>query len=265
MAEIEVRSQAEFDACIEAGNVPVVIGCRVSVSKSVRIVAGPDAHIEARGSSQPRIAAWERSQPSIVARGSSQPHVVARDSSQPHVVARDISQPHVVAWGYVQLSLVGPVVAKASANVSVLVHGGKAEVDGGRITEVDISTPQKWCDYYGVEVKDDVAVLYKGLDNDYSTDNGRRNGVFYRPGTIPVAPDWDGGETECGHGLHFSPTPAMTLQFNPSATRFVACPVALTDMVVHPDGKYPNKVKARACAAPVWEVDRLGEKIEAKK
>jgi hypothetical protein len=42
----------------------------------------------------------------------------------------------------------------------------------------------------------------------------------------------------------------------------VACPVLLTDMRSPlPNDQYPNKIKARCCAAPVWEVTRAGKKV----
>jgi hypothetical protein len=44
----------------------------------------------------------------------------------------------------------------------------------------------------------------------------------------------------------------------------MACPVALKDIVVHPDGLYPDKIKAKGCCAPVWEVDSDGNKVETK-
>ena len=43
----------------------------------------------------------------------------------------------------------------------------------------------------------------------------------------------------------------------------MACPVALKDIAVHPDGDYPQKVKARGCCAPVWEVDRNGKELKS--
>ena len=39
--------------------------------------------------------------------------------------------------------------------------------------------------------------------------------------------------------------------------------VALKDIAVHPNGDYPEKVKARGCCAPVWEVDENGVRVEA--
>jgi hypothetical protein len=101
--------------------------------------------------------------------------------------------------------------------------------------------------------------LFKAVGDNFISPKGGN----YTPGTIPSAPDWDGGKIECGGGLHFSPAPRMARVFNDSAKRYVACPVALADIVVHPDGDYPEKVKSRGCCAPVWECDIDG-KPEAK-
>ena len=51
----------------------------------------------------------------------------------------------------------------------------------------------------------------------------------------------------------------MTLEFDRDAKRFVACPVRLDEMVVHPRGQMPQKVKAKRVCAPCWEVDEDGE------
>lgn len=54
----------------------------------------------------------------------------------------------------------------------------------------------------------------------------------------------------------------MAKEFDPSSTRFVACPVRLADISVHPNGDYPNKVKARAVSGKVYEVDEDGDRIK---
>ncbi len=185
-------------------------------------------------------------------------HLIADGASQPHVEAWGSSQPHVVAKGYTQLSVFGAVVGTASSNVAVLIRGDRAKIDGGHQITFRIDTPEEWCEYYGVDVTDGVALLYKGLDANFKAE---RNAFDYTPGTIPVAPDWDGGTNECGGGLHFSPSPAMTREFAQNAVKYVACPVALKDIAVHPDGDYPQKVKARGCCAPVYEVDIHGRRI----
>jgi len=56
----------------------------------------------------------------------------------------------------------------------------------------------------------------------------------------------------------------MALSFNHQATKYVACPVRLKDIAVHPEGMYPEKVKAKGCAKPVFEVNIDGEPISAK-
>ena len=127
-----------------------------------------------------------------------------------------------------------------------------------RLPRLVLTTAEDWCTYHGVAVNDGVALVYKGLSDDFTSTNG----FAYLPGTVPVAPDWDGGQDECGRGLHFSPSPAMTLQFHECATRFVACPVALADMRAPRSGDaHPEKIKARGCCGPVVEVDRFGEPV----
>ncbi|MCK7495211.1 MAG: hypothetical protein MZW92_32020 [Comamonadaceae bacterium] len=149
------------------------------------------------------------------------------------------------------------MIAKLGQFVSALIHDSLSKVDGGRQVHVDISTAEKWCKYYGVTVNEGVVILHKAVDDDYTSPRG----MSYRPGTIPVAPDWDDGDRECGGGLHFSPTPAMARAFHYDAERFIACPVAIEDIAVHPKGLYPEKVKAKGCCAPVWEVNEDGERI----
>lgn len=48
----------------------------------------------------------------------------------------------------------------------------------------------------------------------------------------------------------------------PGATKFVACPVALRDIVVRENPQYPTKVKARKCCGLVYEVTIDGERID---
>ena len=47
---IEVRSQDEFDACVSAGNIAIVIGCSVEARDSAHVVAWGSAHVVAWGS-----------------------------------------------------------------------------------------------------------------------------------------------------------------------------------------------------------------------
>jgi hypothetical protein len=146
----------------------------------------------------------------------------------------------------------------AAKCVAVTNHSKLTTLDGGVLIELPtIKTAEQWCEFHGVEVKDGIATLFKAVSNDFKSGYG----FDYAPGTEPKAPDWDGGEAECGGGLHFSPRPVQALQFMPEAKRFVACPVKLDEIAVHENAIYPDKVKAPGCCAPVWECDIDGNRI----
>jgi len=288
MKEIECRTTAEAERAIAAGNIPVLIGdLFLSVSASVKIVTKEGKpHVVAWESSQPHVEARESSQPHVVARGSSHPHVVARESSQPHVEAWESSQPHVVAWGSsqphveawessqphvvakgcVQLHVSGAVSVVAAASVAILISGGAPTIEGGGFVQrIDISTPQRWCDHYGVEVVDGIALLGKAVRDDYQSSWHAPDGshVAYVVGGTAQAKDWDGGVQECGGGLHLSPTPSAAKDFCADAKHALICPVKLTDIAVHQDGDYPQKVKVPGVSEPLWEVDwRTGQPID---
>jgi hypothetical protein len=211
---IECADAKEVNAALAVGDIAVV---RFPDWITIR----GSAHVEAWGSAH------------VVASGSA--HVVARESA--HIVARESA--HVVA----------------SKLVTVHRHGSTPVVTGGVIIQVDPpKSPAEWLDFYGIQVIDGIAVLFKGLDDKFVSPHG----MSYAPGTTPSAPDWDGGREECGGGLHFSPTPFMATEFAPEATHFVACPVLVSEIVVHEYAMYPSKVKAPRCIAPVWEVDIYG-------
>ena len=282
---IEVRNQAEFDACIKAGNIAVVINCSVVARENSSVeawgnssvVARENSSVEAWGNSSVEawgnssVVAWENSSvvawgnSSVVAWGNSS--VVAWENSSvvawgnSSVVARENSS--VVAWGLAFIRWFSCLKIKASLQVIIAKIGdAPGTQEGGRILQCNLpTTPAEWCEFYGIEVADGIAILYKAVDDDYSTHNARPKSIFYTPGNTPSAPDWDGGLAECGGGLHFSPSTQMALSFNSSAKKFVGCPVRVEDIVVHPKGQYPEKVKAKGCTAPVFEVNRKGERL----
>ena len=188
--------------------------------------------------------------------------IVCRDgyfviSGSSHVEARGSS--HVEAWGS------SHVVARESSHVvaskfsSISIQSDKSICTGGiQIKIPSIFTPQVWCDYNGVEATDGVVVLYKALDDNYKSGYGAK----YKPDTIPIAPDWDGGVKECGGGYHFCSSPRIAKKrFHEKATKFMACPVALADCATITNPQYRDTIKARGCCAPIWEVDIDGNKI----
>src|SRR3990167_7934149 len=197
---------------------------------------------------------WDSSH--AVLRGSS--HAELRESS--HAVLRESS--HAVLRGSSHAVLRGSSHAVGSKYSSITLHGQTVHAKGGMQIKIpEILTAKEWCDYYGVEVKKGIATLFKAVDDDYSTLNARSKGIFYTPGSMPIAPDWDGGKAECGGGLHASCHPTAALYFNPQAKKFVALPIRLKDFKPYANAQYPDKVKFKSVCAPVWECDKCGNKI----
>jgi hypothetical protein len=230
--------------------------CRVwAVSNTALDVSG-DARAWVQGTSfttafeRAVVFAWDSAH--VHARGEAR--VEARESA--YVVAE--GRTTVKAFGSVIVRARGSARVEAQAGVAVIRHGPGVAVARGAVAEaVRFENAAEWCDYYGVDVDGGVATLYKAVDEEFNSPFG----MSYRPGTSPHAGDWDGGERECGGGLHFSPQPMFAVTSPGDRLRFVACPVRLEDIVVHPDGHYPGKVKARGVCAPVYEVDENGAPV----
>ena len=137
-------------------------------------------------------------------------------------------------------------------------HSTSASIDAINVIEaMSPGTIEEWLDRYEITpTTDGIVTLFKAVDDAFQSPRGGD----YTPGSTPVAPDWDEGASECGGGLHFSPTPHHALSFNADAVRFVACPVAVAD--IRPPqvaDVFPAKVKARGCSGPVRECSITGE------
>jgi hypothetical protein len=250
---------------LDAATVTVMARASVRAADTCRVRALSSAHVTASG--QARVWAWGRASVTgleaseIEAWGSAT--VMATGSGK--VEARENA--FVAAGGSVRVRAFGAAMVRARGRaqieatdgVSITRHSQAATVSGGHVTDaIRFDTPEEWCEYYGIEVDDGVAILYKAVDEDFNS----YHGTSYGPGTEPYAPDWDGGERECGGGLHFSPRPTFALPHPDDSMRFVACPVRLADMVVHPRGDYPDQAKARGVSGPVYEVHEDGTPVD---
>lgn len=240
---VEVYNQEGMVNALNAGDLPILVGDTwYSIEGDQHVQAWESSHVEAWESSH--VEAFGNSY--VVARGSSR--VEARGSS--HVVARESS--HVIAYENSRV--------EASKCVPVQIYSLYSQVTGGIQIKIEYpKTAEEWCEFYGVKVdaKTGIAVLFKAVHDDYRS----AHNFLYLPGTTPEAPDWDGGRAECGGGLHFSPHPVMAHEFDFRATRFMACPVRVKDIVVHKDAGNPSKVKAPRTALPIWECDRYGKPV----
>jgi hypothetical protein len=230
----ECRTQAELEAAIAAGDVPVLLGDGWFTAKAGEyVVARESSHVVAWGSSH------------VVARESS--HVVAWGSS--HVVARESS--HVVAWGSSHVEARESSHVEASPCVAVHKHGPNPKIKGGVVIEVPkLDTPEKWCDFWGIKVSRGIATLYKAVNDDWLS--GYK--TSYAPRTKPEAPDWE-PDGQCGGGLHFCAHPVVAADYQSGATKYLACPVRLDEVSVIDSQKVKAKrVVGKGCV----EVDRYG-------
>ena len=237
---IKVKTQAELERALAHTN----------NGSAELIVCVGDAHYTLRGNSTATL--WENSTATLWGNSTA----TLRGNST--ATLRENST--ATLWGNAAVRAFDWTTVKSKSPSAVLLsHSDEVNVVGD-LRQLTMQTPQSvtdWLEFYGIEIEDGTAVLYKAVGTDYES----RNGITYRPGEETVAPDWDFGARECGGGLHFSPHPQLALDFRPAAKHFLACPVRVADIAFHPNSSYPNKVKARATCGPAVEVDGNGEAI----
>ena len=255
MSTRSVTTQEELDQAVADGIDRIEIrssrGVLIEVTAygSSTVTAFGSSTVTARGSSTVRafesstVTACDSS--TVRAYGSST--VRACDSST--VTARDSST--VTAYGSSTVTARGSSTVRARSGVAVHLHDGKVKVEGGVVIDHTTEwgmTPAQWCDYHGVRVESGIAYVYKAVDGEWTTDRGSD----YSPGATPEAPDWR-DDRECGHGLHFSPTPAQALSCYCGATKFVRVGVSLDTL--RPIYGGTAKCKAPRVVVPCVEVD----------
>ena len=170
----------------------------------------------------------------------------------------------VEAYGNASVEADGNASVRAYGNASVearkyvAIHKfptSSGKIAGGVIIEVpDLVDGAAWCDFHGVDVADGAAILFKALDEDFSTAHARERGIFYTLGAEVEAADWR-PTPECGHGLHACARPWVALRYNRGAARYVQVRVQVADIVVIDD-----KVKVPALTV-VCECDLDGDPV----
>jgi hypothetical protein len=279
MRQIKCYTQAELDAAVKNLTPGDWISCydgKFEISGSAQVTAYNFAQVTAFNFAQVRaynfaqVTAFNFAQVrafnSAQVRAFDSAQVTAFNSAQ--VRAYNFAQ--VTAFNSAQVTAFNSAQVRAynfaqvtayGKNSVVSVHGKYAKVTGQNIITIQpVATLDEWFGEYGLDVLGGVVTLFKALDANFNSSHS----FNYAPGSVPVAPDWDGGIAECGGGLHFCPTPGHALSFQ-SGVKFAACPVRVEDIAFHTNAEYPTKVKAKGCCAPVWECDINGKRIEEAK
>jgi len=274
MKDIRVSNQQELEAALKAGHYPTCMGdgffdisgqATVHASEQATVRAWGQATVRAWG--QATVHAWEqatvRASEQATVHASEQATVHAWGQATVHASAQATvhawGEATVHAWGEATVHAWGQATVHASKYVAIQVSGDSVKAQGGVIITIPTpTTAQEWCEVYGAETRRGIAYLYKAVDSDFRSGHG----MEYRPGTRPAAPDWDGGKAECGGGLHFCARPHDCLTFMPDATRFVRCPVRVSEIAIHPNPIYPQKVKAPRVCGKILEVDIDGRTVD---
>lgn len=182
-----------------------------------------------------------------------------------------VNQMHARFFGSAEIFVCGGEV-EAYNECHVYAYGGKikagpnvivettdlvlSEITGGVLYHRDTKqyglAVEKWMKHYGLELNEDgTLTVYKGVDHHYFS----RHGWRYLPGSMPFAPDWE-DTTECGAGLHFSPTPHLTSVYC-YPKRYMACRILPGEAVTLGDKIKAYRVMPPGCV----EVDILGREI----
>lgn len=279
---IKCISAEEVYKAIEEQNIPEIYGFfRIDLRANcrVRVIEGCPI-IRILGSSSPTIWIFGSSTPTIWTYGSSSPTIWALDSSSPAIRTQGSSTPTILAYGssnlvistyevsYATLRacdsstaiLYGTIKVLSSEKTSTIRILGQdpEEISGeAKVLRLTSENPIDWVNLFELPVIDNEFVyLYKALGQDFCA---MHNKFKYTPGTTVEAPDWD-STTECHKGLHFSPTPKMAQYFRRDTKKFVACKVKISEIITHPNGFYPEKVKAPR-VYEIVEVDIKGNRV----
>ena len=220
---IECATQAEFDAAIAAGDIPIVRSGYWRAHGSASVRAYDSASVTASDSA----SVWAYDSASVWAHGSAS--VTASDSAS--------------VW--------------ASALVPVHDHGPSVTISGGiPISVRRITDPKAWCEFHGLTVERGKVTVFKAVESDWRGGT-KVDGITYAPGDKPEAPDW-AKNAHCGAGLHFVARPWEGDRYlNAAPAHYVACVVRLSEMAVIDQGK----VKCRRVVAPITECDIDGEPL----
>ena len=232
MNEITVKNQQEFDAipqdfegCIYIGSprgVRIVITGRkgyIIAWENSSVEAWENSSVEAWGNSS--VVAWENS--SVEARGNSSVEAWGNSSVEAwensSVEAWENSS--VEAWGNTQ-------IAKYSDRTNLKVSGN------ARIVTLP-STPEEYCDFYGIEVRDGQAILYKAVRDNLTSFHDFS--FQYAVGETKENECDPSPLRDCSYGLHVSHLSwAIDFAGGHNGFKILECSVPLNKIIVPLDG-----------------------------
>ena len=268
MSTLTVTTQAELDAALLADadyidiKSPAGVWLDVADTGSAVVRAYDSAAVRATGSAVVRAydsaTVTATGSATVAAYGSAvvraYDSAAVRATGSATVAAYDWAT--VAAYGSAAVRAYDSATVAARPRVAVHLHSGRAHIAGGVLIDhtQEPTDPAAWCTWHEVTVTDGTATLYKAVDDQWTTSRG----TDYSPGTLPTCDDWS-DDSECGGGLHFSPSPMEASAYYPEATRFLAVGVAV-DTLRPILGSTP-KAKAPCVVTACREVDIDGREV----
>jgi len=217
-SSVEARENSSVEAW---GNSSVVAWENSSVVArgNSSVEAWGNSSVVARGNSS--VEAWENS--SVVARGNSSVEAWGNSSVEAwensSVEAWENSS--VEAWGNTQ-------IAKYSDRTNLKVSGN------ARIVTLP-STPEEYCDFYGIEVRDGQAILYKAVRDNLTSFHDFS--FQYAVGETKENECDPSPLRDCSYGLHVSHLPwAIDFARGNSDFKILECSVPLNTIIVPLNG-----------------------------
>lgn len=258
MSEIIVKSQLDWDQIPDdfkgyiyiQSDTRIVVekrkGCKVVALGNSSVLVLRDSSIVARNNSS--VVAWENSlveawdnssiealeNSSVIARGNSL--VEARGDSS--VWALENSS--VVAWENSVVKAWDNSVVEARGNVQVCKYSDFVSISTQGNARIVIlpKTPQEYCEFYGVTIKDGHAILYKAVSPTYSSFHDSE--FVYEPGEKKEVDCDPSTDRMCSHGMHVSHLHwALDYGLYYNEFKILECAVPLDKIVVptNTDGK----------------------------
>lgn len=221
---------AHDQAAVTCGPDAVVTAAdQVTVCGSGVVNASGHAHVIADGSAS--VTAWDRAHVELTGAAT------ATVWGEASVEAAHDSRVRAGGLAQVRLSDDAMCLVRGLApdgGVRVTTADAVWEAEDGRVYtargEVSALTdPFTWCRMFHVATSGGVAIVFKAVDAFWTTARAARAGVFYRPGTLPQAPDWVDDDV-AGHGLHFSPTAFQAREVVRSCAHVVSCGVLIAEL-----------------------------------
>jgi hypothetical protein len=168
----------------------------------------------------------------------------------------------VKAYDSATVSAYDSATVSASDYVAIYLHSASATVSGGVIIDIsslDLTNPDTWANFHGVQITDGQAILYKATSANLTTGQHQYGPpTVWTVGTETAAPDWADNDAR-GAELHVSPRPGQARRYRPdgeTGTRYLKVSVPLDGL--RPLG--PDKAKARAVRV-LAEVDVNGNEV----